>query len=92
MAGRDADLIAKILRQQRAQGVVMQRQCRVHDVAVPLPQAGAALHISHDQAHACMEQVHPLALPLHQRPGRVPAGGHPLTPCYVVSASERVAL
>jgi len=66
------DLIAKVLRQQRAQGVVMQGQCRVHDAAVPLPQARAAFHISHDNAHAAVEQVHALALPLHQRARGMP--------------------
>ena len=70
--GWQTDLIAKVLGQQGAQSVVMQGQCRVHDAAVPLPQTSTALHISHDNAHATMEKVHALALPLHQGAGGVP--------------------
>lgn len=51
----------------------MQGQSRVHNAAIPFPQARAALYISHHNADAAVEQLHAFPLSLHQCPWGVPA-------------------
>ena len=64
LQGRSAYLMTKMLGQQAAEPVLLERQSSVHDLRIPLPQSCGAAHISHAQRQLLGRKAQELALRL----------------------------